>query len=346
MWDVHDCPIRGGPCKPACARKPDLLGLRLLIYPPHAMKSPQAAMSRLRMPATHPRNGSALVSALFRLTAVWMVVSMTGIASAEGIVAFTEPYRTAVLVPSESGNLEAIEAEVGARVTSGQVLGSLDCEILRVQRKIALAKAEATGELQAAKAELKVRQSLYERYQALRKESNEASELEVERKRADFEIQEAKVRSVDDLLALHRLEVELLDAQIRKRELVSPIDGVISSVDFEAGDFVAPGQNKPVVTIVEIDRLRATFHVPSQQAVHLAVGDKALLQLVQTAQTTEGKIESISPVTDPRTGTVQVRIVVSNSSHTIRSGWRCEFLPAGSSQPATQAKQPDAATVK
>ena len=148
------------------------------------------------------------------------------------------------------------------------------------------------------------------------------------------------------LLALNRLEVELLDAQIRKRELVSPIDGVISSVDFEAGDFVAPGQNKPVVTIVEIDRLRATFHVPSQQAIRLAVGDRALLQLAQTVQSVEGMIETISPVTDPRTGTVQVRIVIPNSSHTFRSGWRCEFLPAGSSQPATQAKQPDAATVK
>lgn len=346
MWDVHDCPPQGGRCKPVCAGEPDLLGLRILIYPPQAMNSSQAATPRLRMPATPPRDCSSLVSGLFRLAGVWILVATTGIASAEGIVAFTEPYRTAVLVPSESGNLESMKAEVGARVTSGQVLGSLDCEILRVQRKIALSKADATGELQAAKAELKVRQSLFERYQALRQESNEASELEVERKRADFEIQEAKVRSVNDLLALHRLEVELLDAQIRKRELVSPINGVISSVDFEAGDFVAPGQNKPVVTIVEIDRLRATFHVPSQQAVRLAVGDKALLQLMQTAQSTEGKIETISPVTDPRTGTVQVRIVIPNSSHTIRSGWRCEFLPAVSSQPATQAKQPDAETVK
>lgn len=286
------------------------------------------------------------VRCLLLLAGIGAVMVAPGAVLAEGIVAFTEPYRTAAIVPSESGNLESLPVKVGDRVTTGQILGSLDCEILRAQRKIALAKAEATGELQAAKAELKVRKSLFERYQALRQQSNEASELEVERKRADFEIQEAKVRSVEDMLALNRLEVELLDAQIQKRKLESPIEGLISSVDFEAGDFVAPGQTKPVVTIVEIDRLRATFHVPSLKATQLSVGEVAALRFLEPSRTAEGKIETISPVTDPRTGTVQVRVVIPNTQQAFRSGWRCELLLDSSLSPPAQAQRPEPSTVK
>lgn len=290
------------------------------------------------MRSTIRRSQSIFVSTRLLGVGLIIILATSAMAGAEGIVAFTEPFRTAVLVPSESGHMESLNAEVGDRVTSGQVLGSLDCEILRAQRKIALAKAESTGELKAAQAELKVRQSLYERYLALRQESNEASELEVERKRADYEIQQAKVSSVEDILTLHRLEVELLDAQIHKRELISPVNGVISSVDFEQGDFVAPGQNKPVVTLVEIDRLRVTFHVPNRLAAHLAVGDTTSLRLVEQALSAEGKIETISPVTDPRTGTIQVQIVIPNSTYSIRSGWRCEYLLAPGDPPLTQAE--------
>lgn len=249
----------------------------------------------------------------------------TAVAGAEAIEAFTEPYRTAVIVPSQAGTLESLRVTVGQRVSDGQDLGSLDCEVLRVQRKISQTKSEASGELEAAKAELKVRQSLYERYLALRQGSNEASELEVDRKRADMEIQQAKVRSVEDSLALLRLEVELLDAQIRQRTFLSPIEGVVASVDAEEGDFVAPGQTKMVVTIVNIGRLRATFHVPSREAMALTTDREVSLEVTEMASRVTGQIEFISPVTDPRTGTVQVRVVIPNELHPIRSGLRCRY---------------------
>ncbi len=267
------------------------------------------------------------VSPRFRygMTAIWSFLLIQGASAGESVEAFTEPYRTAVIIPSQTGTLETLDAKVGQRVAAGQSLGALDCEVLRVQRKITLAKAEATGELEAAQAELKVKQSLYERYQALRQESNEASELEVERKRADVEIQRARVRSVEDNLSLHRLEGELLEAQIRQRTLVSPIDGVVVAVDAEQGDFVAPGQAKSVVTLVDIKRLRATFHLSAREAVSLTAGDILSLEVIDQSQPISGQVEFVSPVTDARTGTTQVRVTIENSSYSVRSGTRCRY---------------------
>ncbi len=261
----------------------------------------------------------------FGMTAAWALLLIHGASAGESIEAFTEPYRTAVIIPSQSGTLETLDAKVGQLVAAGQTLGALDCEVLRVQRKITIAKAEATGELEAAQAELKVKQSLYERYQALRKDANEASELEVERKRADMEIQRAKVRSVEDTLSLHRLESELLDAQIRQRTLVSPIASVVAAVDAEPGDFVAPGQTQPIVTLVDIDRLRATFHLPAGEATSLAEGDVLALDFTDQKTPINGRVEFVSPVTDARTGTIQVRVTIENKTHSVRSGTRCRY---------------------
>ena len=258
------------------------------------------------------------------LTFVCFIATSSGYAS-DAIEAFTEPYRTAIVVPSQPGVMESVQVKVGQRVTSGQNLGALDCEVLRVQRKISQTKSEASSELEAAKAELQVRQSLYERYLALRKDSNEASEVEVNRKRADMEIQQAKVRSVEENQILQKLEVDLLDAQLRQRLFTSPIDGVVVDVDVEQGDFVAPGQTKSLMTIVDIDRLRATFHVPSREAASLVTDQNITLELTDTASQIAGKIEHVSPVTDPRTGTVLVRVIIPNENQVVRSGVRCRY---------------------
>lgn len=268
-----------------------------------------------------------------------MLISRIGNA-ADVIEAFTEPFRTAVLVPSQPGLMESVHVKVGQRVTTGQEMGALDSEVLRVQRKIALAKSEASSELEAAKAELEVRKSLYERYQALRKDSNEASEVEVNRKRADMEIQHAKVRSVEEARALQQLEVELLDAQLRQRMFVSPIDGIVVDVDVEQGDFVAPGQTKSLITIVDIDRLRVTFHVPSREATSLKSDQEISLEIPDSATSLSAKVEYVSPVTDPRTGTVIVRAVIANEQHAIRSGIRCRYRSRASENVERAAVKP------
>lgn len=242
--------------------------------------------------------------------------------------------------------MESIRVKVGQRVTAGQDLGALDSEVLRVQRKICLAKSEASSELEAAKAELEVRKSLYERYLALRKDSNEASEVEVNRKRADMEIQQAKVRSVEEARSLQLLEVEQLDAQLRQRMFVSPIEGIVVDVDVEQGDFVAPGQTKSLMTIVDIDRLRATFHVPSRQAASLTDAQEITLAIPDTATSVSAKVEYVSPITDPRTGTVVVRAIIPNEKQAIRSGIRCRFQSPTSPNANQAAAKPAASLQK
>lgn len=274
------------------------------------------------------------------------LLGASALSAADPIDAFTEPYRTAAIIPSQSGTLESLNVTVGTRVSAGQELGSLDCEVLRVQRKIAQAKADSQSELEAAQAELRVKTSLYERYRALRQDSQEASELEVERKRTDMEIQQAKVRSVEDALTLYGLEVELLEAQIRQRMLLSPIAGQVSAVDAEQGDFVAPGQTKSVVTIVDIDRLRATFHVPGREAARLSQDAEVSLELTETATRVTARVEFVSPITDPRTGTIQVRVVIPNESQAVRSGVRCRLSLGERGDLAPSAVKPSGSTVK
>ena len=72
------------------------------------------------------------------------------------------------------------------------------------------------------------------------------------------------------------LRVQEIEAQIERRTLRSPIDGVVLEISKEEAESVtAPSSNstvKPLVRVARIDRLRLVVHVPAALGGRLAAG--------------------------------------------------------------------------
>jgi RND family efflux transporter MFP subunit len=263
-----------------------------------------------------------------------MLMLVSGVAHATVIDGFTEPNRTVSVAAVETGTIKSIEVREGQSVKRGEVLAYLDDDVYLAVLAIADEAMGAQGQLKSAEAELDLRRQRLEKLETLRTQGH-ARQGEVERARADVAIGEARVLSAMELLEVKRLEYEKIKVQLARRVVRSPIDGVVSALKKNVGEFVAP--NDPIVVeVVELDPLLATFSVPSYEAIRLKKGQIVPVHLDDVNGWVNGTIELIAPVTDAESGTVRVKVRIANAEREYRSGERCTLQLKGS---ATQSRR-------
>jgi len=239
----------------------------------------------------------------------------------QGIEGFTEPIRKLDLIPPEPGIIASLSVHEGDRVKKDQLLGSLDCDTQQVALEIAKANMAAHGKLDSAVAERDLRRWRLAKLQKLRAEGH-ANDEEVTRAADELAVAEANVLTALEQHATDALEVDRIASMIERRMMRSPFDGVVTRIFREEKEFVG-SNNTPVLTIMQLDKLRVIFTIPTALAVRLKADHKVLLTSPNSNQGATGKIESISPVTEAESDTVRVKVLIDNAEGKYRCGVRC-----------------------
>ena len=197
----------------------------------------------------------------------------------------------ATVVAKVPGVVKEILVEEGGAVRAGQVLARLDAE------KLTLQVAQADANLRKLENDFHRNEELFNK-NLISAEVYQRAKFEYESQKAAFD--------------LARLELDY--AAIR-----APISGVVSQRLIKVGNMVI--MNAPTFRITDFDPLLAILYVPEREISKLQVGHTALL-IVDAVPGTEfsGRIERISPVVDPATGTVKVTIEVRDPSKRLKSG--------------------------
>jgi membrane fusion protein (multidrug efflux system) len=237
---------------------------------------------------------------------------------------FTEPFRRIELAPAEPGVLASLMAKEGDTVAAGQLLGSLDNDVLQISLKISKQVLESHGKLTAAKAERDLRAVRLERLKELQPKGF-AHREEVDRAAADLAVAEANVLSLAEQHGLDSLEYEKTQALLERRQIRSPIAGVITKVHHDQGEYIA-GNNPVVFTIVQLNPLRAVFAIPAVSVRNLKIDQPAMLRFPDSEQECTGRIELISPIIDAESGLVRVKVLIPNEDGNKPCGARCLFM--------------------
>ena len=254
----------------------------------------------------------------------------SGKVQAEKVEAFTEPYKRIAVPASEIGVIAVLNVAEGDEVRAGQLLGRLDDAVLRSSLAVAEAAKQATGSLQNAESDVEMRRRHLDSYRSLSEQGN-ATTRELLRSQTELQQSLARLQSVREELTVRKLEYKRVEQQIGQRQIASPIDGVVVMMEKEAGEFVSP--TDPVVLhVVQLNRLKAVFSVPRPGATGLEVGQVITLAIGYDGQTCEGKIEFVSPVTDPQSNTVRVKVQIENQDRAIASGISCRWNMDGRPQ--------------
>ena len=267
----------------------------------------------------------------FRLSLVALLMLLAAVARGQAVEGFTEPFHKVDLIPPEPGTISDLNVREGDRVKKDQLLGSLDSDIQRVAAEIARANMSAHGRLDSAVAERDLRKWRLAKLEKLHA-SGHANDEEVTRAETELRVAESNVLIAIEQRASDALEYDRISAMLERRMLRSPFDGVVTRVFREEKESVS-SNNSPVLTVMQLDKLRATFSVPTQQATRLKVGQIIPITFPDGGQEAMGKIEFISPITEAESDTVRVKVIIDNPKEAFRCGVRCSI---STGEPATE----------
>ena len=188
------------------------------------------------------------------------------------------------IVPQTAGRITKINVEVGDRVKKGQVLAEID--------KVQLQQAQL--QLHNAEVELGRLRALYEAG-GLSKSDLDAIELQ-------YNVTKTQVQNL-----------------IENTTLLSPIDGIITARNYDAGDMYS--MSAPIFTVEQIKPVKLLVGVSESDYSKVKKGDRVTVKADAFPDLTfEGKIERIYPTIDPATRTFTVEVVVANNYSTLRPG--------------------------
>jgi RND family efflux transporter MFP subunit len=201
--------------------------------------------------------------------------------------------RSARLSAATSGQVAAINVDAGSRVTTGDVLLTLDPEI---------------PELEYQSADARQRQAQLALDDA-RRRLQEARELVPQRSIAESVVRDLEAEVAEDEAALRAASAEALrrKALLERTRVRAPFNGVVAAKLTEVGEWVNPGQ--AVVSLVSNEELRLDFAVADD---YLGVIDENVTVRyrvgLDSGDTFPGVIATAVPVSDPSARTFLLRV--------------------------------------
>ncbi|REL28237.1 efflux RND transporter periplasmic adaptor subunit [Thalassotalea euphylliae] len=197
------------------------------------------------------------------------------------------------------GRVLSVVKDSGDAVKAGELLASLDVELLNIRAY------ELKAQIAQVEAQLSLNQANLARTKSLIKKQY-ASAQTIDELEAQFGVLTA---NKDALVAAY----DALSYQIAKAELRAPYNGVINERIASQGELVNPGT--PAFTLIKQSQQEITLGVPAKVAETLTLG--AQLPVTIAEQTHTATIKAIGQQINPATRTVNIRLGVDGDQRNI-----------------------------
>ncbi|MFT5466076.1 MAG: RND family efflux transporter MFP subunit [Verrucomicrobiales bacterium] len=236
---------------------------------------------------------------------------------------YLRPIHSIEIATTETGVIQQLLVKLGDDVKTGAPLLKLNSAVVEAQLAQAKVRAKMEGDIKAAEAEMNLAKNRYELMKKL-ESGGSANQAELNRGLATLQTAEGQLQATRENQQFYVLDVTRIEAQLALRTLNSPIDGVVAEVVRDEAETIGlrlDNEEPYLVRVVDISQLRAEAHVPYESASDLKVGDPITVELrTKDTPSLNGKIEFISKLVDPATGTVEVHALFDGIPDRILSG--------------------------
>ena len=220
-----------------------------------------------------------------------------------------------------TGIIAAIQVERGDTVRRGQVLATLRDLVERAQIGVARSRVEIEAEIQAARASLDLAEDRYRRARDLH-ERNFVSVQAVEQASAEMRIAKQKLQQAHDLQKVSQRELELAEARLGDRVLLSPFDGVVTDRYLTVGERI---EDRPLLRIAKLHPLRVEVVLPNTLYGSVSRGMEAeILPDLPGLGELSAKVTRVDRVLDAASNTFRARLELPNPDYAIPAGLRCK----------------------
>ncbi len=204
---------------------------------------------------------------------------LTSVVSASGEV---RPKRYVNISANVSGRIDRILVQEGARVGQGQLLARIDSTRFAAdERQSQAAVQSARADLERAKADLEVSRLAYERTRKMHQDQLVADQ-QLDQATAEHEMKKANVDSLKSRIAQLSAALESSADNLEKTSVVSPMDGVVTSLAKEEGEVVIGAQSfQPTVimTVGDLSVMEAEVLVDETDIRNVALGQQAKVRV-------------------------------------------------------------------
>jgi len=247
------------------------------------------------------------------------VVAADGLSNMDCII---EPKSTIELGSSEEGILSEMLVVRGDRVKKGQLIARLDSKLERINAKLARYRANTDVSLRAARAEVEFRRKELNRLQ-LMFSKKAISEKDFDQAAIELRLAVLAVETAKTDLKIAKINSELASAQLGRRSIYSPLDGVVEEVIKREGEYVY--EQAPLIKIAQLDVLNVEVFIPVDNYGAVTVGMAAEVKPEEpVGGVYPAEIIIIDHVFDPASRTFGVRLELPNLDYSLPAGLRCK----------------------
>lgn len=195
------------------------------------------------------------------------------------------------------GRLSAIKVRKGEQVKAGQVLATLDTEVVEAQVR------QAEAGVKAAEAQAALALDAATRQDELKK-SGSVSELQSNASRLQADAASAQVQVARAALAQAK-------AGLRKHSLRAPFDATVIDAPEQIGGIVGPGM--PLFMLEQLDPLLMKLTIAEPHRAAIKAGATVRVESVAGAAVTDDAVvRVVMPSADPQSRRIPVDILVPN----------------------------------
>ena len=219
--------------------------------------------------------------------------------------------------PMVSGFITKLHVDEGSVVKKGQVLFTID----QVQYRAAVETAKAT--VATAEAALQTQELTTQNNRELNKRGIVS----------DYQLSTSENQLAQAKATLAQAKASLVNAErnLQYTEVTSPSDGIVGQIPYRVGSLVSASMATPMTTIADNSEMFAYFSMTERQLLQmireggsykeiLAKMPEIQLQLIDgSIYPDSGRVETISGVIDPTTGSVSMRALFPNAHNVLRS---------------------------
>ncbi|WP_321333290.1 efflux RND transporter periplasmic adaptor subunit [uncultured Bacteroides sp.] len=200
------------------------------------------------------------------------------------------PEEKATASTQVAGMLSTMNIDLGSKVSRGEVIGSIDTKLARLN-------------LQSATLTQQKLKDDYERTKALYK-GNATSETELINAKYNYENTGVQTKQIKQ--------------QIENAKIIAPISGIVIANEMKAGEFANPGSS--IAEIVNISKLKATVYLDETEVYYIHLKQKAEISLPSFPdKKISGNVIYISPSGDENHN-YQVDVLIDNTTEWLKAG--------------------------
>ncbi len=220
------------------------------------------------------------------------------------------------------GVLESVNADRSDRVEQGQLLAALESDVEVVERNLAQVRAETEAAVRLREVSLMFDQRSLRRVKSLHRDKVVSIEVkdkaERETRLAGWRLQDAK-----DLLRQRSLELQRAEEVLTRRQVRSPIDGIIVQRLHHPGEYV---EDDPILRIAQLDPLYIEAIIPMTEFGSIKPGMRAsVVSEIDPDRMLSAEVEVVDGMGDAASGTFGIRLALPNPDYGIPTGVKCQL---------------------